>query len=309
MDSDLGVEHGPERAVNGVTRRLADTEAAQPRPRLHAPRSTSTTGCATSSPGGAPSATLDRGGRARREPRMSRITVMLPWLGEEEIAAVTEVIESGWVAQGPRVAAFEEAFADASAGRARASRVSRARPRCTWRSIVAGVGPGDEVVVPSFSFIATANAAVYVGARPVFADVDPATGNLTAETVEAALTPAHPAVIAVDQGGVPVDLDADPRAVRPARHRRRRGRRLRAPARPTAAGRSGPAPTSPPGPSTRARSSPPARAACSPRRDADWADRGAAAARARMSVVGRRPARAACSRRPRATSRSASTTG
>ena len=59
--------------------------------------------------------------------------------------------------------------------------------------VVAGVGPGDEVVVPSFSFIATANAATYVGARPVFADVDPVTGNLTAETVAAALTPSAPA--------------------------------------------------------------------------------------------------------------------
>ena len=84
--------------------------------------------------------------------------------------------------------------------------------------IVAGVEAGDDVVVPSFSFIATANAVVYVGARPVFADVDPATGNLTAETVAAALTPATSAVIAVDQGGVPVDLDAiramcDPRGI------------------------------------------------------------------------------------------------
>ena len=73
--------------------------------------------------------------------------------------------------------------------------------------VVAGIEPGDDVVVPSFSFIATANAAVYVGARPVFADVDPATGNLTADSVKAALTPKPAAVIAVDQGGVPVDLD------------------------------------------------------------------------------------------------------
>ncbi|MFP3599806.1 DegT/DnrJ/EryC1/StrS family aminotransferase, partial [Chryseobacterium sp. SIMBA_029] len=71
---------------------------------------------------------------------------------------------------------------------------------------VAGVGPGDDVVVPSFSFIATANAATYVGARPVFADVDIRTGCVTADTVAAALTPATKAVIAVDQGGVPVDL-------------------------------------------------------------------------------------------------------
>jgi len=72
---------------------------------------------------------------------------------------------------------------------------------------VAGVTAGDDVVVPSFSFIATANAATYVGARPVFADVDILTGCVTAETIKAALTPATTAVIAVDQGGVPVDLE------------------------------------------------------------------------------------------------------
>jgi len=84
--------------------------------------------------------------------------------------------------------------------------------------IVAEVGAGDEVVVPSFSFIATSNAAVYVGATPVFADVDVTTGNVTAETVAAALTERTKAVIVVDQGGVPVDLQpirelCDPRSI------------------------------------------------------------------------------------------------
>jgi dTDP-4-amino-4,6-dideoxygalactose transaminase len=147
----------------------------------------------------------------------SRVNVMLPWLGEEEIAAVTEVIRSGWVAQGPRVAAFEEAFATAQqAGHAVA--VSSCTTGLHLALLVAGVGAGDEVVVPSFSFIATANAVQYVGARPVFADVELETGNLTAATVESALTPRTRAVVVVDQGGVPVDLDpiralCDPRGI------------------------------------------------------------------------------------------------
>ncbi|OJV83393.1 MAG: glutamine--scyllo-inositol aminotransferase [Cellulomonas sp. 73-92] len=148
---------------------------------------------------------------------MSRINVMQPWFGPEEVAAVSEVIASGWVAQGPRVAAFEVAFAEAmQAGHGVAT--SSCTTALHLAMVVAGVRAGDEVVVPSFSFIATTNAPTYVGARPVFADVDPVTGNLTAETVEAVLTDRTRAVVVVDQGGVPVDLDAiravtDPRGI------------------------------------------------------------------------------------------------
>lgn len=138
---------------------------------------------------------------------MSRINVMIPWLGAEEVAAVTEVLESGWVAQGPRVAAFERAFADRMQAK-HAVAVSNCTTGLHLALVVAGVGAGDDVVVPSFSFIATANAPTYVGARPVFADVDDQTGNVTADTVKSALTPATRAVIIVDQGGVPVDLHA-----------------------------------------------------------------------------------------------------
>jgi dTDP-4-amino-4,6-dideoxygalactose transaminase len=138
---------------------------------------------------------------------MSRINVMQPWLGDEERQAVAEVITSGWVAQGPRVAEFEARFAEEQQV-AHAVATSNCTTALHLALVVAGVGAGDDVVVPSLSFIATANAPTYVGARPVFADVDATTGNLTAESVLAALTDRTRAVIAVDQGGVPVDLAA-----------------------------------------------------------------------------------------------------
>ena len=137
---------------------------------------------------------------------VSTIPVMVPWLGEEEALAAAEAVRSGWVAQGPRVAAFERAFAE-HLGVPHAVAVSSCTTALHLSMIGAGVGPGDEVVVPSLSFVATANAVTYVGAVPVFADVDPATGNLTPDTVAAVLTGRTRAVIAVDQGGVPVDLD------------------------------------------------------------------------------------------------------
>ncbi len=137
---------------------------------------------------------------------MMRINVMQPWLGEEEIAAVTEVLRSGWVAQGPRVRAFEEAFATHQQAR-HAVALTSCTTALHLALHLAGVGPGDDVIVPSFSFIATTNAVRYVGADPVFADVDADTGNLTAVTVEPHLSGRTRAVIGVDQGGVPLDLD------------------------------------------------------------------------------------------------------
>ncbi|HEY0638695.1 MAG TPA: DegT/DnrJ/EryC1/StrS family aminotransferase [Pseudonocardiaceae bacterium] len=136
---------------------------------------------------------------------MSTIPVMRPWLGEEEVEAVAEAVRSGWVAQGPRVAAFERAFAG-RVGAAEGVAVSSCTTGLHLALHVLGVGPGDEVVVPSLSFIATANAVRYCGATPVFADVDAATGNLTAATVSAVLTARTRAVLLVHQGGVPADV-------------------------------------------------------------------------------------------------------
>jgi perosamine synthetase len=132
---------------------------------------------------------------------------MRPWLGEEEAAAAAEAVASGWVAQGPRVARFEQAFA-AFTGVGHAVAVSSCTAALHLALLAAGIGPGDEVVVPSLSFIATANAVRYVGADVVFADVDAATLNLVPETVAPVLTERTKAVILVDQAGVPADLEA-----------------------------------------------------------------------------------------------------
>jgi perosamine synthetase len=145
------------------------------------------------------------------------IPVMRPWLGPEEASAVASVVASGWVAQGPRVAEFEQAFA-AAIGAHHAVAVSSCTAALHLALVAAGVGPGDEVVVPSLSFIATANVVRYVGACPVFADVDAATQNITPTTVKPHLTGHTRAVVLVDQAGVPADLEAmqalcEPRAI------------------------------------------------------------------------------------------------
>lgn len=145
------------------------------------------------------------------------IPVMRPWLGREEAEAAAAAVASGWVAQGPRVAEFEAAFA-AAVQVEHAVAVSSCTAALHLALVVAGIGPGDEVVVPSLSFIATTNAVRYVGATPVFADVDPITQNLTPESVESVLTERTRALILVDQAGIPADLDgmrsvADPRRI------------------------------------------------------------------------------------------------
>ncbi|WP_250002937.1 DegT/DnrJ/EryC1/StrS aminotransferase family protein [Actinoplanes sp. M2I2] len=135
------------------------------------------------------------------------IPVMIPLLGEEEAQAAAEAVRSGWVAQGPRVKSFEQQFA-ATVGAGHGVATSSCTTALHLALVLLGIEPGDEVVVPSLSFIATANAVRYVGATPVFADVDLTTGNVTVETVDAVRTPRTRAVIAVHQGGVPFDTAA-----------------------------------------------------------------------------------------------------
>lgn len=138
---------------------------------------------------------------------MIRIPIARPTLGEQEAEAARAAILSGWVTQGPRVAEFESRFAD-HVGAAHAVAVSSCTAALHLSLKVAGVGPGDEVVCPSLSFVATANAVVHAGARPVFADADRDTGNLDPADAERRVTPRTRAILVVHQVGMPADIDA-----------------------------------------------------------------------------------------------------
>jgi perosamine synthetase len=139
------------------------------------------------------------------EQELPRIPVMRPSLGVEEAAAASDAVTSGWVAQGPRVARFEAAFA-ARVGAAHGIATSSCTTALQLALVLLDVGPGDEVIVPSLSFIATANVVRYVGARPVFADVDPVTQCVTRDTIAEVLTERTRAVIVVHQCGTPAPL-------------------------------------------------------------------------------------------------------
>jgi dTDP-4-amino-4,6-dideoxygalactose transaminase len=135
------------------------------------------------------------------------IPVARPWMDEQEADAARRAILSGWVTQGPEVAAFEQEFA-AAVGAAYACAVSS----CTTALHVAltafGVGPGDEVVTVSHSFVATANAIRYCGATPVFVDVDLETSNIDPARVAEAISARTKAILCVHQLGMPCDLAA-----------------------------------------------------------------------------------------------------
>jgi dTDP-4-amino-4,6-dideoxygalactose transaminase len=134
------------------------------------------------------------------------IPIAKPYLDESEAQAAAEALRSDWLTQGPRVAEFERAVAE-WCGTAHAVAVSNCTTALHLALLALDVGPGDEVICPSMSFIATANAIRHTGADPVFADVDPDTYNLDPTATERAITPRTRAILLVHQLGMPADID------------------------------------------------------------------------------------------------------
>lgn len=135
------------------------------------------------------------------------VPVARPHLGQEEVSAAGRAILSGWVTQGPEVAAFEREFA-AYVGAPHACAVSSGTTALHLALLAVGVHPGDEVVTVSHSYIATANSIRYCGAMPVFVDIDPATFNIDPRKIEPAISQRTRAILCVHQIGMPCDLRA-----------------------------------------------------------------------------------------------------
>lgn len=135
------------------------------------------------------------------------IPVARPWMDEREAEAARRVILSGWITQGPEVAAFESEFAR-FVGAPHACAVSSGTTALHLALLAVGVQPGDEVITVSHSFVATANAIRYCGATPVFVDIDPRTFNIDPARAAEAVTPRTRAILCVHQMGMPCDLAA-----------------------------------------------------------------------------------------------------
>ncbi|MBZ6079403.1 DegT/DnrJ/EryC1/StrS family aminotransferase [Microvirga puerhi] len=135
------------------------------------------------------------------------IPIMAPFIGEEEANAASAVVLSGWLSQGAEVAAFEREFA-AAVGSEHACAVSNCTVALHLALLAVGVGPGDEVVLPSHTFIACANVVRQCGAVPVFVDIDPDTFNMKPELVAAAITKRTKAIMCIHQMGMPCDMEA-----------------------------------------------------------------------------------------------------
>jgi dTDP-4-amino-4,6-dideoxygalactose transaminase len=139
-------------------------------------------------------------------PDRKLIPITRPVLDEREAEAARRAILSGWVTQGPEVAAFEREFA-AYTGAPFACAVSSATTALHLALLAAGVGPGDEVITVSHSFIATANCIRYCGAKPVFCDIEPHSFNLDPALLERLIAPRTRAILCVHQIGMPCDME------------------------------------------------------------------------------------------------------
>jgi perosamine synthetase len=135
------------------------------------------------------------------------IPIALPLLDDEEADAARAAVLSGWVSQGPQVSAFEREFA-ALVGAPDACAVSSCTTALHLALTALNIGPGDEVITVSHSFVATANCIRYCGATPIFVDIDADTYNIDPDRVSEAITPRTRAIIAVHQMGMPCDLAA-----------------------------------------------------------------------------------------------------
>ena len=130
-----------------------------------------------------------------------------PTIGQEEIDEVVDTLRSGWLTTGPKARRFEESFAgyvDAQ----HAIAVSSCTAALHLSLLAVGCGPGDEVIVPDMTFVATTNSVIHAGARPVLADVDPVTWNITVQEIERRITPHTKAIVPVHFAGLPCDIDA-----------------------------------------------------------------------------------------------------
>jgi perosamine synthetase len=135
-----------------------------------------------------------------------RINLSAPWIDERDEELVLDVLRSGWLSLGPTGPRFESLLAGA-VGAPHAAGVSSGTAGLHLCMHLAGVEPGDEVITSPYSFVASANCAIYMGATPVFADIDPRTYNLDPAAVEAAITPRTKALVAVDIFGYPAEYD------------------------------------------------------------------------------------------------------
>jgi perosamine synthetase len=137
-----------------------------------------------------------------------------PEIGDADVKAVVEALVSGWLTTGPRVSEFEKAFATHIGAREGVALNSgTAALHAAMRAL--GVGPGDEVIVPAITFAASANAALYEGAKPIFADIEPDTLLVDPASVAARITSRTKVIVAVDYAGQPADYDALLKLARP----------------------------------------------------------------------------------------------